>query len=378
MYPFWRAALPLTLIGLSTFFLPAIVQAQAGADQPEAFDQVFAEWKDLLKELRDLQARFVIAEEDEVPQIRDQYNQKVQAGHNMVPRLREAALRSYVSAPNTDRELTRFLVKLADDDARTDQYASAFKIAQTMLENDCDERVLYDIAGTAAFGTNQFELAQQYLKEAESLGILNQGKKHLPVIAAAKQNWAVEEKIRAAEAEADDLPRVRVTTNKGDIVLELFENEAPDTVGNFISLVEKGFYDGLTFHRVLPGFMAQAGSPKGDGSDGPGYTIYCECRKDNFRRHFAGSLSMAKTPARDSGGSQFFLTFVPTSQLDGEHTVFGRVLEGFDTLTRIQRRDPDSSEQLTIVPDKILKAEVIRKRPGSEYVPNKSSEVGGG
>ena len=121
MYPFWRATLPLTLIGLSTFFLPAIVQAQAEADQPEAFDQVFAEWKDLLKELRDLQARFVIAEEDEVPQIRDQYNQKVQAGHNMVPRLREAALRTYVSAPNTDRELTRFLVKLADDDARTDR-----------------------------------------------------------------------------------------------------------------------------------------------------------------------------------------------------------------------------------------------------------------
>ena len=84
---------------------------------------------------------------------------------------------------------------------------------------------------------------------------------------------------------------------------------------------------------------------------------------------------MAKTPSRHTGGSQFFLTFVPTGQLDGLHTVFGRVLEGFDTLARIQRRDPDRSEQLTIVPDKILKAEVMRKRPDSQYLPKKSSEV---
>jgi cyclophilin family peptidyl-prolyl cis-trans isomerase len=89
--------------------------------------------------------------------------------------------------------------------------------------------------------------------------------------------WAEEQKIRQAEAKADNLPRVLLRTNKGDIELELFEDQAPNTVAHFISLVEKGFYTGLSFHRVLPGFMAQTGCPKGDGTGGPGYRIPCEC-----------------------------------------------------------------------------------------------------
>ena len=158
-------------------------------------------------------------------------------------------------------------------------------------------------------------------------------------------------------------------TDAGDITLELFENEAPETVGNFVSLAEKGFYDGLKFHRVLEGFMAQAGCPKADGTGGPGYKIYCECLNDDHRNHFAGSLSMAKAPANHTGGSQFFLCFVPTPQLNGRHTVFGRVIEGMDVLPEIVRRDP-SKPQALAEPTKILRAEVVRKRD-HEYRPNK-------
>ena len=127
-----------------------------------------------------------------------------------------------------------------------------------------------------------------------------------------KAAWAKEKKIREAEDKADDLPRVLLKTSAGDIEIELFENEAPNTVLNFITLVDKGFYNGLKFHRVLPGFMAQGGDPKGDGTGGPGYTIPCECYQANHRLHFRGSLSMAHA-GRDTGGSQFFLTFVPTT-----------------------------------------------------------------
>ncbi|MBI2826059.1 MAG: peptidylprolyl isomerase [Planctomycetia bacterium] len=158
------------------------------------------------------------------------------------------------------------------------------------------------------------------------------------------------------------MPRVLLQTSKGDIVLELFENEAPNTVANFVSLVEKGFYDGLSFHRVLPGFMAQGGDPKGDGSGGPGYTIACECYTPNHRQHFRGSLSMAHA-GKDTGGSQFFLTFVPTPHLDeaqAPHTVFGRVIEGMDVLTALTRRDPTKQNQPDA--DKIIKATVLRKR----------------
>src|SRR5690606_38212204 len=140
---------------------------------------------------------------------------------------------------------------------------------------------------------------------------------------------------------------------------ELFENEAPTTVANFITLVKKGFYNGVTFHRVLPWFMAQGGSPDGSGTDGPGYTIRCECYQPNHRKHFRGSLSMANTGQRDTGGSQFFLTFTPTRHLDGKHTVFGRVIEGMEVLGKLQLRDPAMGEPLP-EPDRIVTAEVLR------------------
>ena len=163
-----------------------------------------------------------------------------------------------------------------------------------------------------------------------------------------RRKWARELEFRAAEAKADDLPRVKLTISdstgkkiKGEIVVELFENEAPNTVANFVSLVNKPFFDGLKFHRVLPGFMAQGGDPKGDGTGGPGYHIADECFQPNHRDHFRGSLSMAHAAARDTGGSQFFINFTPTAHLDGLHTVFGRLIEGMEVLSKIQRVDPE-------------------------------------
>ncbi|MGM0489629.1 MAG: peptidylprolyl isomerase [Planctomycetota bacterium] len=164
------------------------------------------------------------------------------------------------------------------------------------------------------------------------------------------------------------MPRVKLETTKGDIVVELFENEAPDTVGNFVYLVKRGFYDELTFHDVQSGFMAQTGCPHGDGTGGPGYTIYDECDKPGARKHFRGVLSMANRNVPNSGDSQFFITYRPAPRLDGRHTVFGRVIEGMDVVTRLQRRTPQDPEPPE--PDKILKAEVLRDR-GHEYLPNK-------
>ena len=134
-------------------------------------------------------------------------------------------------------------------------------------------------------------------------------------------------------------------------------------MANFVNLVEKGYYNGLTFHRVLPGFMAQGGCPKGDGTGGPGYNIYCECYKEGYRKHFSGTLSMAHA-GRDTGGSQFFLTFLSTSHLDGKHTAFGRVIQGRGVLSKLQRVRPG------IKPDRIVKATVVRKRE-HKYEPTK-------
>ncbi|EGO64447.1 peptidylprolyl isomerase [Acetonema longum] len=126
-------------------------------------------------------------------------------------------------------------------------------------------------------------------------------------------------------------------TEKGTIVIDLFEKEAPGTVANFVKLISEGFYDGLTFHRVIPGFVAQGGCPNGTGSGGPGYTIPCET-KGNPHKHLRGSLSMAHR-GPNTGGSQFFIVYEPQPHLDGMHTVFGQVSQGMDVVDNIKQGD---------------------------------------
>ena len=127
-----------------------------------------------------------------------------------------------------------------------------------------------------------------------------------------------------------------ITTHEGKIVVDLNFKAAPNTVANFVELANKGFYDGLLFHRVIPGFMIQGGDPNGDGTGGPGYTIDDE---KNDLKHETGVISMAnKGP--NTGGSQFFITHLPQPHLDCHHTVFGKVIEGHDAVCRIDMNDP--------------------------------------
>ncbi len=131
-------------------------------------------------------------------------------------------------------------------------------------------------------------------------------------------------------------------TAKGDIVLELFAKDAPKTVNNFVFLAREGFYNGVTFHRVIPGFMVQSGDPTGTGSGGPGYSFEDEF-SPNLRHDSAGIMSMANS-GPNTNGSQFFITYAPTPHLDGVHSVFGKIVEGMDVLQSISARDPGSAQ----------------------------------
>lgn len=128
-------------------------------------------------------------------------------------------------------------------------------------------------------------------------------------------------------------------TNKGDMLIEFYDNDAPNTVANFQKLAESGFYNGLKFHRVIPGFVAQGGCPFGNGSGGPGYQIKCELNGDN-QFHDRGVLSMAHA-GRNTGGSQFFICHnrQNTAHLDRNHTCFGKIVEGLDLIEQIQQGD---------------------------------------
>lgn len=202
------------------------------------------------------------------------------------------------------------------------------------------------------FNTHRFE-DSRHLYELLATNAPERQKQHFHQITmTAGQHvklWEKERVLREEERAKNDNPLVVMELSKGRVKLELFEDEAPNTVANFITLVEKGFYDGTVFHRVVPQFMVQGGDPEGTGEGGPGYKIKDECRQMNARRHFVGSLSMANS-GPDTAGSQFFFTTVVAWWLDGRHTVFGRILEGQDVVNRTEQGD------------RIVAAEVVRKR----------------
>ena len=132
-----------------------------------------------------------------------------------------------------------------------------------------------------------------------------------------------------------------ITLEKGgEIRMEFYPADAPKTVENFVTLAKKGFYNGLTFHRVVPDFVVQGGCPKGNGTGGPGYQIKAEFNK---QKHLRGSVAMARSQHPDSAGSQFYITYGPTPHLDGNYTVFGKVVEGMEHVDRIKQGDRMSS-----------------------------------
>jgi len=139
------------------------------------------------------------------------------------------------------------------------------------------------------------------------------------------------------------MSKVKISTAKGDMIAELYDNETPITTKNFLDLIGKKFYDGLTFHRVIPGFVCQGGCPNGIGNGGPGYTIQCETAAPK-QFHDKGVLSMAHA-GKNTGGSQFFICHnrQNTQHLDGHHTCFGRIVEGLDIIDQITQGDKINS-----------------------------------
>lgn len=156
--------------------------------------------------------------------------------------------------------------------------------------------------------------------------------------------------------------------NGGVIKAELYPEKAPNTVNNFLSLVSKGFYDGLTFHRVIEGFMIQGGDPAGNGTGGPGYSIAGEFRMNGFAandvKHLRGVLSMARSMMPNSAGSQFFIMHENASHLDGQYAAFGKVTEGMDVVDAI-------ASVRTDMRDRPIEPQVIRRMAaetfGTEY-----------
>lgn len=357
-------SLLITLV-LLVFAGPVVAQEGAGAMAYARFEQLQNQWMDLERQIRELHQNR--ADKKQLVALR-------KTSDELLDQLTESGLQVYRADPEghpvvneTLRAIANFHVVGDPNGDGGDQYEKALPLLKDLIDAGAANQwpELWLLGAVSAYATNDFTLAQEFFIKAKlvtaaklpnRLSQLAEGfEKSLRI---TSRNWQVEEQTRAAEQQADDLPRVKLTTTRGDIVIELFENEAPQATANFITLVKQGFYTNVPFHRVLPGFMAQGGDPTGTGGGGPGYSIRCECHSERHRKHFRGSLSMAHA-GPNTGGSQFFLTFVPTIHLDGKHTVFGRVIDGMDVAASLKRRNPANSHSPA---DEILSAEVLRDR----------------
>lgn len=353
--------------------LPPDGQPTAPAGPETArFSQVFNQWKVAIAELRQLRLDYKNAQPMHRGEIRKRYNQLVEQAEAESRQVLAAAEKAYAEAPLSDPRFTELLFNLAVLNWHRENYEEALRLARILIDHDTPAKGIYGLAAVAAFNVGEFEAAERYYQVAKEIKAVDEDTDRIfSNLEYYRQAWPREAKLRAAEAKANDLPRVLLKTNKGDMEVELFENEAPNTVANFISLVEKGFYNGLEFPRVVPKSMAHTGIPMTDLSGGPGYTIACECHQPNHRLNFRGSLVMAHR-GRDTGGSQFFLMFVPERRFDGRNTVFGRVVKGMDVLAKLERRDPTKKEEQPD-PDRIVEAKVLRKR-NHPYEPKKLVE----
>lgn len=357
-------------------------------------------YKESVRGIEKLRGEYQAADEARRSEINNLLAEQVKATQKKVDELVDAAVAAYKTDPKGDPQIEELLIGIAQhhavgqpiplpgqrqpsggNHAGGDQYEKALPVINALMEAGNEKPDLPLWGFIAAYGTSDYDLAEKYLKQAAERGVFEkepEGKYSQEVLGKSmelaqtlpkqREIWAAEQKIRAAEAEADDLPRVKLATSKGDIVLELFENEAPQSVASFLSLVKKGYYDGTPFHRVLPMFMAQGGDPEGTGQGGPGYSIRNEAVQPNHRKHFRGSISMARGQDLDSAGSQFFLCFRPEPELDERYTVFGRIIDGIEVLGELQRIQPDprEAEPPHPIPDKLIKAEVLRDR-GHDY-----------
>ena len=344
--------------------MPAAAQENGGT--ATEFKQKFEQWVTLLNRLREIQAQYKVAEPENRSPLETEFNTKLKQAEELFPQLEAEALSAYKSAPN-DPRISEFVQGLARKYYYEGHYEKTIEMADQIIANKPEDAEIYMVAGQAAFELTQLDKAESYLNTAKAEMAKQEkefpGEQFLNEISQEREIWEAEQKARERDAKPQGdpmaLPRVKLETTKGDVVIELFENDAPNTVAHFITLAEDGFYDGVIFHRVIRNFMAQTGDPEGTGQGGPGYNIPCECYKPDARKHFRGSVAMAHA-GRDTGGSQFYITFKPTRHLDGKHTVFGREIEGMDVVDAIHKRTPDQPG--TKEADKILKATVLNKR----------------
>ncbi|WP_236696658.1 peptidylprolyl isomerase [Rhodopirellula islandica] len=359
-------------------------------DDPEMIAKTLAEMPDdVRKEAEEIYAKFrsthheLLASMLELRKIHIRYN-------NDIDRSREASKAFRVQQHKTwdlmqeqmensvkvfrllpSPEAASYMVTMVQHHFDNDIYDLAtFEAAARLIDIGQNYRYLFLTAARAGIANGNFETARKVYEslEQDELEQVDLANKHF--LDALEKQYK-EEQERMEKIDRDSLPQVRLTTTRGDVLIELYPEEAPSTVAHFMKLVEDGFYDGLDFTQVVANMLAMSGDPAGDGRGNSGQFLIDEHTNENSHHVLRGSVVMAKIPMgegrfiENSASSQIAIFFLPVAVASSHQTVFGRVIEGMDRVSAMRRRDPSKSDEkkIQLPPDAIISAEVVRKGP---------------
>lgn len=371
-----------TTVLLTLLFVSSWVPAQDLKQLQDDYDAKLRAWRDTLKEIHVTGFKYTDAiDERSAKELRREWEALRETGRGQLNEVVAAAIELFSHSDNPPEDLTLFMSGLQGKILDDGKARTAYDIGQLLLKALPEDENVQRTTARAAIRISRFDEAAKLAASVgtsfyNGLGPLDTNMfETLPDLQAKYQR---ELGLREADTKADNLPQVRFNTTQGEIVVELFVNQAPSTVANILSVVEEKKYDGMTFNMVVKDMVALSGQLYKDGkiSQTP-YTIVDECEREDARHHIYGALSIARAAeAPDTGYMQFFVCYRPMPHLDGERTVFGRIISGFDafeklTITHVNEEDNTQSPLPNVFPDHIISAEVIRK-PEGEYKIQKS------
>lgn len=332
----------------------------------QAFQEALENWRESAKELRKL-----IGAKSTTSSPEEQRKKVDAAAHRSDSRLDTLIVKAkaaYEVDPK-DHDLEIFVGYVTNLIGAFDRLEESLELALLLDKHGVETADLYNFIARTALETSDFDMAKKYWAKSQALGKLDdEGKQYLEKVEEWRPRLDKEMARRQEEAKADDNPRILFRTTRGDFVVELYEDDFPNTVNNFVYLVGQEFFYNLPFFRVVSGFGVTTGCPKGNGTGGPGRVLGNEAASAGKNRlHLRGTLSMVTTK-EGVHGSQFFIKYRLTSgDLDTDMPVFGRVVEGMDVVSRLQRAEPFTRLKHASA-DRILETKILRKRD-HDYFP---------
>ena len=330
------------------------------------------------KDLRREGARYFHANSDAAPAYGKAWQKRADEANVLFQRIKEVALVLYLKTDSPDEDLAKMARLMVAKSFQDGRLGICYEVNKKLLNSfPNDQQISDDFARVAAFN-NDFETAKEFAEtnQATLVKFPMFDQSLFADLEGQQKRWERELELQKQEAKDDNLPRIEFETTKGKIVVELFENEAPHTVGNLVSLVEQDFYKDLIFHIVVRNYRVQGGILTVDQIRDTGYKIFDESTSEKARHIFRGSFCMAP-PKRSKGASEFYINLSPEPFIETElrPIVVGRVIEGMEVVESINvtAKIDETNGQIKVLkdaqPDRIVSSKVVRKRKESVYEP---------